>query len=262
MKSKARIKSHPLHPILVSFPIALFTGALLSDIAGIALEFSVLHQTALHLALGGIGFALLAAVPGIIDFLYVIPPGSSGKKRGARHGLLNITVVIVFAVTVWLRTEADIARWGIVGLEAFGVVLLSIAGWMGGTLVYRNQIGVDIRYAHAGKWNEQYFDDARGELEVATTDELKVNQMKLLRVGEKRIVLARTETGYGAFNDHCTHRGGSLAGGSLICGTVQCPWHGSQFDTKTGKVKAGPAASGIEVYQTTERNGKVYVDLG
>ena len=45
----------------------------------------------------------------------------------------------------------------IIALEVVGCVLLFVAGWMGGTLVYRNQIGVDVRYANAGKWKEDYF---------------------------------------------------------------------------------------------------------
>lgn len=81
--------------------------------------------------------------------------------------------------------------------------------------------------------------------------------MKLLRVGDKRIVLARTESGYVAFDDRCTHRGGSLAGGVMVCGTVQCLWHGSQFDVSTGKVKAGPAQDGIAVYRVQEEGGDV-----
>jgi len=40
--------------------------------------------------------------------------------------------------------------------------------------------------------------------------------------------------------DRCTHRGGPLSDGVLMCGTVQCPWHGSQFDVKTVEVKCGP----------------------
>ena len=75
----------------------------------------------------------------------------------------------------------------------------------------------------------------------AAQQRLEVNQMRLLHVGDKRIVVGRTAEGYVAFDDHCTHRGGSLAGGVMICETVQCPWHGSQFDVVTGDVKAGPA---------------------
>ena len=90
---------------------------------------------------------------------------------------------------------------------------------------------------------------------------LKPNQMKLIHAGKKRIVIGRTEKGYVAFDDHCTHRGGSLAGGAMICGTVQCLWHGSQFDVTSGTVKAGPAKENINTYRVIEMDGKVYLNL-
>jgi nitrite reductase/ring-hydroxylating ferredoxin subunit len=131
---------------------------------------------------------------------------------------------------------------------------------MGGTLVTRNQISVDHRFAGRRRWSEATIapgDD--GLLVGATSTELGVDQMKLLRVDGKRIVLARTSTGYVAFDDACSHEGGSLAGGTMICGTVQCPWHGSQFDTRTGCVRAGPAERGIGVYAVEECNGVVRI---
>ena len=134
-----------------------------------------------------------------------------------------------------------------------------VAGWMGGTLVHRNPKGVDIRYAGAGKWKELYIDDEAGPLEVCTTEELGVDQMKLIHIKDKRIVIARTEQAFVAIDDRCTHRGGSLAGGVMICGTVQCPWHGSQFDVKTGVAKAGPAKDKINTFQVKEAEGKVYL---
>jgi nitrite reductase/ring-hydroxylating ferredoxin subunit len=146
-------------------------------------------------------------------------------------------------------------------LEAAGVILIFIAGWLGGTLVYRNQIGVDPRYAEAGKWKEAYFEETKEKIKVANKDELKLNQMKLLHFGSKRIVLGKTEKGYVAFDDHCTHKGGSLAGGAMICSTVQCPWHGSQFDVTNGQVKAGPAKENIHTYPVTESEGHVYLQF-
>ena len=146
-----------------------------------------------------------------------------------------------------------------IALEFIGVVLTGYAGWLGGTLVHRNQIGIDVRYAGAGKWQEQYFEESSGRLEVCGVDELQVNQMKLIHAKDKRIVVARTEQGFVAFDDHCSHKGGSLAGGAMICGTVQCPWHGSQFDVTTGAVKAGPANEKINTYPISEDQGKVYV---
>jgi nitrite reductase/ring-hydroxylating ferredoxin subunit len=127
--------------------------------------------------------------------------------------------------------------------------------------VYRNQIGLDIRYADAGKWTEQSFESNSGKIAVAGSDELKVNQMKLLRFSDKRLVLCRTEKGYHVIDDRCTHRGGSLAGGAMICGIVQCPWHGSQFDVQSGTVKAGPAKEQILSYPVSESEGKVFVIL-
>lgn len=133
---------------------------------------------------------------------------------------------------------------------------------MGGVLVNRNQIGVDPRYAGAGKWKETTVDVRPGEaVAVARTDELEVDQMKLVRVGDRRIVLGRTDQGYVAFDDRCTHRGGSLAGGAMICGTVQCPWHGSQFDVRSGEVKAGPAETPISTYPVEEAGGEVRLTL-
>jgi len=61
-----------------------------------------------------------------------------------------------------------------------------------------------------------------------------------------------------AFSDHCTHKGGPLTDGVLIGRTVQCPWHGSQFDTHTGRVIAGPAKNKIDVYNIDIR-GEVYI---
>lgn len=261
MKSKVNIKSHPLHPILIPFPIAFFTGTLLCHIAGWLMNKPDLLRTAYYLNVAGIGFALLAAIPGFIDFLYTVPPKSSGKKRAAQHGITNVIMLVCFIIAFFYRRNETSNHYFLASLEIIGVSLMIIAGWMGGTLVYRNQIGVDIRYANAGKWEEAYFDKDTGEIEVASIDELKVNGMKLLHIRDKRIVLARTEDRYVAFDDRCTHRGGSLAGGSTMCNVVQCPWHGSQFDLTTGAVKAGPAKEGIKTYTVKESEGKIVLVL-
>jgi nitrite reductase/ring-hydroxylating ferredoxin subunit len=147
-------------------------------------------------------------------------------------------------------------------LEAVGVALVTCGGWLGGTLVYRNQIGVDHRYAGAGKWREQSVDGRAGEaVTVARVGDLEINQMKLVHVGARRIVLARGEAGYVAFDDRCSHKGGPLADGAMICGTVQCPWHGSQFDAQTGTVKAGPASQAIATYRVDVAGDEVRLVL-
>ncbi len=262
MKSKANIGGHPLHPILIAFPIAFLTGALVFDVLELLTGNPAFWRTAEYLLLAGIISTVVAAIPGLVDYLNTVPPESSAKKRATRHALLNISHLVVFTTAYVIRTGIEEpSRLVIIGLEAAGTALMMAAGWLGGTLVYRNQIGVDPRYAHAGKWKEEHFRAVSGPIEVALEDELKPGQMKLLHLLEKRIVLGRTDDEYVAFEDRCSHRGGSLAGGMLICGTVQCPWHGSQFDCATGNVTAGPATEKITVYPLEVRNGKVFLAL-
>lgn len=261
MKSRANFKGHPLHPILVCFPIAFYIGTLLFDILAKTYNPEFLF-TAYNLEIAALIAAGIAAIPGLIDYIYTVPPKSTAKKRGTKHALTNVCVIIFFTAALIYRANNEVPNILIlIVLEGIGVILLLFAGWMGGTLVYRNQIGVDPRYADAGKWKEEYVEPSEGEIEVGSVNDLKINQMKLVHIGDKRIVIARSEKGYAAFNDHCTHRGGSLAGGSMICGTVQCPWHGSQFGVHDGSVKAGPAKMPIVTYVLREENGKLLLSI-
>lgn len=259
MRSRAQIKAHPIHPSLIPFPFAFLWGALLFDAAGILWSSPQLSITAGHLTIAGVAAGLIAAVPGVIDYIYAVPPDSSGKKRATRHGLGNVTALALFTAA-WFTRSGEYASGLTLGLELLGAAVLSYAGLLGGTLVIRNMVSVDHRYADTGKWNEQSVEARKGEsVIVADAGELKEDQLKLLRVNGRRIALARTADGYCAFDDSCTHRGGSLADGVLIDGTVQCLWHGSQFDVATGKVRCGPAEKGVRVYKVEEKRGKVWL---
>jgi nitrite reductase/ring-hydroxylating ferredoxin subunit/uncharacterized membrane protein len=260
MRSKASYQGHPIHPMLIPFPFAFLTGALLFDVLGRITNDMELTYTGRNLTLAGVGLGLVAAVPGVIDYFGSVPPNSSGKARATKHALANVTALVLFTVSWLLRDDGEATNATLM-LEAVGVVLLGIAGYMGGTLVYRNQIGVDHRYADAGKWQEVSVHAAGAPAVVADADDLEVNQLKLAHVDGKRVALARTEDGYSAFDDRCTHKGGPLSDGVLICGTVQCPWHGSQFDVKTGEVKCGPAKQEIKTYDVEESNSQVRLKL-
>jgi nitrite reductase/ring-hydroxylating ferredoxin subunit len=252
-----------VHPALVHYPWAFLTGAFLFDLAGKLTGSPAAWVTGAFLAAAGIAAALVAAVPGFIDYVYTVPPNSSGKRRATRHMVVNLSAVALFAAAWVLRRHASIEPGAAVLLaEGVGTMLLGAGGYMGGVLVNRNQIGVDHRYANMGRWREQTVVREKGEGTVALpSPALEPNQMMLLRIDGRRIVLGRTEDGYVAFDDHCTHRGGSLAGGVLMCGTVQCPWHGSQFDTATGKVRSGPAERSIGAYKVESRGAGLRIHL-
>jgi uncharacterized membrane protein/nitrite reductase/ring-hydroxylating ferredoxin subunit len=259
MRSKASFRGHPIHPALIPFPFAFLYGAFLFDLAGCLAERPSWWTTGAYLSLVGVAAALIAAVPGFIDYFTTVPPRSSGKKRATKHMLVNLAAVVLFAAAWAIRGESEAQpNLMVLVLEGIGVALLTAGGWMGGVLVNRNQIGVDHRYARAGKWKEERVQPQPGESAVvARADELQIDQMKLIRLNGQRIVLARMEGGYVAFEDRCTHKGGSLAGGVMIGGVVQCPWHGSQFECRTGAVKAGPAEAPIGTYRVIEEQGLV-----
>jgi nitrite reductase/ring-hydroxylating ferredoxin subunit/uncharacterized membrane protein len=247
MRSYASIKGHPLHPALVSYPFAFLTGAFAFGLAARVSRNRDLQIVSDHLVPAGLAAGVVAATAGIADYVNTVPPASSAKERATRHGLLNSTAMTLFAAS-WLYGRRARNRTLPLALQGLGAAVMTAAGWMGGTLVFRNQIGVDHRYARAGKWEENTLDHPADLALVARTSPLKVNQMELVHSQGERIVVARTEDGMTAFDDRCTHKGGPLSDGVLICGTVQCPWHGSQFDVTTGAVKCGPAARKIGTY--------------
>jgi nitrite reductase/ring-hydroxylating ferredoxin subunit/uncharacterized membrane protein len=233
--------------MLIVYPFAFLTGAFGFSLAAAASKNRELHTVSNYLIPAGVMAGLAAAVPGIVDYLNVVPPNSSGKERATKHALLNTAGLGLFT-TSWLLGRAGTRRALPLILQGVGSAVMSVAGYMGGTLVYRNQIGVDHRYANAGKWQEESRLHGESRALTSAAAPLDVNQMKLVHAGEERIAVARTEDGYAAFQDRCTHKGGPLSDGALICGTVQCPWHGSQFDVHTGEVKCGPAEQKIKTY--------------
>jgi nitrite reductase/ring-hydroxylating ferredoxin subunit/uncharacterized membrane protein len=259
LKSRASYKAHPIHPALIPFPFAFLMGALLFDALGALRDSRTLWTTGAHLALVGIAAGLMAAVPGAIDYLYSVPPKSSARTRATKHAIGNLTALLLFGAAWLLRGNDWSPGPATIGLELFGAALLAYSGSLGGTLITRNLISVDHRHANAGKWQEASFTARAGEpIAVGHVDDLKDDQMKLLHVNGRRIVLARTAGGYQAFDDRCTHRGGSLADGALIDGTVQCLWHGSQFEAGSGAVRCGPAKKPIGVYELKEtKNGQL-----
>lgn len=258
MRSKAAISSHPIHPMLVAFPIGLWVTALIFDLIAISQSNAGLWAAGFYCVIAGCVGAALAAVAGTIDWVSTVPPNSSAKQRGALHGSLNALLLLLFIYIAYRQGSAGARPDGLtVGLMVIGVVVLGFSGWLGGTLVYRNQIGVDRRYAGAGTLKERTI--SGWEKPVCNQSELADGQMLLARVDANRVVIGRCSEGLFAFSDSCTHRGGPLSDGALVDCTVQCPWHGSQFDIRTGRVVAGPAQRKIEVHQLEVRAGEVYV---
>jgi nitrite reductase/ring-hydroxylating ferredoxin subunit/uncharacterized membrane protein len=261
MRSKANFKTHPIHPMLIPFPIAFLVGAFVFDLLGVIFDSLSFAQTGFYLSIAGIVMALVAAIPGIIDYIYTVPPDSSAKTRATKHMVVNLSAVALFFIAILFRNGTENPSILTLIIQGIGLAFLTAGGWMGGTMVFRNQIGVDHRYAKAGKWDEVTVNPNEKEPVVGNDSLLALNQMMLVHLDGKRIVVAKTEKGYTAFDDRCTHKGGSLADGTLACGTVQCPWHGSHFNVHTGEATEGPATKPVKTYPVEIREGKIVLKV-
>jgi uncharacterized membrane protein len=142
MESKAKVMEHPIHPILVPFPLGLLTTSVVFDVVHLLAGGVKWAEISFWMIAAGVIGGLLAAVFGLIDWL-AIPSGTRAKAVGLGHGLSNVLMVALFAVSWLLRTGAP-GNPGVlpIVLSFLGVGLASLGGYLGGELVFRLGIGV------------------------------------------------------------------------------------------------------------------------
>lgn len=141
-RSTARIKGHPLHPMLVVFPIAFWLGALGADLVYWATADYGWAEGATWLIAAGLVGAAIAAVAGFIDFFGDVRIRI--LKTAREHMIGNVVAVVLQAVNLVIRLEDGVAAilpWGLV-ISALVVALIGYTGWRGGELVYRHRVGV------------------------------------------------------------------------------------------------------------------------
>jgi uncharacterized membrane protein len=143
MESKAKLLGHPVHPMLIVFPLGLLATAVAFDIVGLVQnDASWFHISFWMIAAGIIG-GLLAAVFGLVDWL-AIPDNTRAKRIGLYHGGSNVVVVLLFIASWFMRRGNDgIPSSPALVLSFIAVVLALVAGWLGGELVDRLGVGVD-----------------------------------------------------------------------------------------------------------------------
>lgn len=140
MQGKATLLGHPIHPMLVPFPIAFFVGALISDI--ISHWGDPVFWPRMSVVLIGLGIvgALLAAVFGFVDYL-TAPLSEGAKKTATTHLILNLIVVVIFVIAFFVRLGDATSVAGYV-LTVLGVVVMCVSGYLGGKLVFEGGVGM------------------------------------------------------------------------------------------------------------------------
>jgi len=144
MESKTKLFGHPIHPMLVVFPLGLFATAVIFDIIYLTGGNPAFPTASFYMIAAGIIGGLLAALFGLIDWL-ALPNNTRAKSIGGWHGIGNVLIVTLFAVS-WLlrRDNPNFVPDGLASILSFaGVGLALITGWIGGELVYRLGVAVD-----------------------------------------------------------------------------------------------------------------------
>ena len=240
-----RALGHPLHPALIDLPLGAWTLAAIFD----AMEVAGLRKrndaaaTAIKIGLAG---AVAAALAGLTDWSET---DGRAKRIGLTHGVMNLTATGLYALSLGLRNRSRLNAIAI-SMLAYGISMS--AAYLGGHLTYGEQIGVDHTATSDQGKPEKY-------TAVLDADDLAENKPTKATADGVAIVLVRQGDDIFALRETCTHLGGPLSEGKLEGDSIRCPWHGSRFCLKDGRVLDGPAVFPERPFDVRVRSGKIEV---
>jgi nitrite reductase/ring-hydroxylating ferredoxin subunit/uncharacterized membrane protein len=263
---------HPLHPMLVHFPIGLFLLSFFLDLASLAFPFVPnLVRGSFYAMLLGVITALLAAVPGFVDYTD-IRSDHPAKRIATIHLMLNLIVVALYGINLGVRYPPLVDQ-RITGTPLIfslgGIVLLFVSSYLGGSLVYGEGIAVGrhnrrtptpedtlhLSTANAAEEGDVIF------VPVPSAEQLSNEETLRAQIDGQVMTIAKVDNCVFAFQEFCTHRFGPLSEGTFHGFNVQCPWHKSCFDVRTGKVTSGPAKVDLKTFRVETRDGKICVGV-
>ena len=233
---------HPLHPVFTDIPIGAWTTALALDAREATTGDAAYGRAADFAVAVGLVGAAGAAVTGLNDW-----SETEGRSRrlGLLHGLLNVTATALIAGSYALRRGGSRSAGRAATAAGFGVALG--AAYLGGSLVYRERIGV----THAAVAEPEEFTP------VMESAALPDNSMRKATIEDASFVVVRQGEQVCALAHSCAHLGGPLSEGTLKDGSVVCPWHGSEFALEDGRVLNGPATEPQPCFQVREQAGRI-----
>ena len=232
---------HPLHPVLTDIPVGAWTAAQVLDAIG--------ADDAADIAIGvGLVGALASAVTGLADWSET---DDRARNIGLVHGVLNVIATGLYTASLITRKRKSSRQTG-VALSMLGYATAFASAYLGGHLVFAEQIGVD-HTATADQKKPAKFTRAM------KAEDLKENKpTKCVVDGVPILLFKRGDEIYG-ITETCPHLGGPLSEGKVINGAIECPWHGSQLALDDGHVVDGPTAYPARCFDVRVRGAYIEV---
>ena len=232
---------HPVHPVLTDIPVGAWTAALFYDLAG--------EEKAADIAIGvGLIGAVGSAVTGLTDWSET---DDRARSIGLIHGLLNVVATSLYTASLLMRKNKS-SRDSAVALSTLGYATAFASAYLGGHLVFSEQVGVD-HTATADQKKPETFTRAM------KSDDLKENKPAKAVVDGISVLLVRRGEEIYAITETCPHMGGPLSEGKIVGGAIECPWHGSQFRVEDGAVVNAPSAYAAKCFDVRVRGGYIEV---
>lgn len=241
---------HPLHPVITDVPVAAWMLTALFDIIWLIspVSFSWAARAAEVGVLVGLLGALGAIVTGLTDWSDTY---GSERRVGLNHALFNAAATILYLVSFILRLPQNGGESIAAAVIGFvGLLSVIYAAYLGGEMVFTKGTGVNHTAWEAG--SDEY--EA-----VLLARDVEENKLYRVTVAGVPVVLLRQGLQFYAISATCPHAGGPLDEGPLVGDIVECPWHGSRFCMRDGRVLTGPATVNAPRYLVRVRNEQVEV---
>ena len=231
---------HPVHSVVTDVPVGALTVSIVADLIG-------QHIVADVSMLLGVLALVAAAVTGLADYTET---DGTARYRTTVHGTIMVVTLIVYSISLVIRSGNPTDRLPAIALAVIGYLLLALGAMIGGDVVYL--IGTHVnRHAWRGagtKWVG---------LDLGALPDIPEGGPTKLRAGINDLAVIRNGENILAVHAQCAHAGGPLAEGEIVDGQIQCPWHGSRFRLDNGHVSRGPAMYDQPAYEVrrTEAGG-------
>lgn len=240
---------HALHPMITDIPLGAWTTAAVLDTMELcgSKQYKPGADAAVSIGLAG---AAGAAITGFTDWTGTT---EIERKAGLVHAVLNIGATALYITSLFMRRKNK-SRTAAITLSMLGYGITTASAYIGGNLVYNQQMGVDHTAIPRGY--PQVF------TAVLAENELKENAMRCVHAEKVDVLLVRKNNQIFAIANTCSHLGGPLSEGKLLddC-SVRCPWHDSIFSLKDGSVIDGPATQPQPTFDVRVKDGQIEIRL-